>query len=334
MSNFKPKSFHLQWHITERCNLRCTHCYQEENNQNKELGKEELFFILEQFVSQIKRWNIPRRSVKISITGGEPLISKNFFELIDKLYQNRYLFNYGILTNGTFLTKEMVKKLKRKGISYAQLSLEGMEETNDSIRGKGIFKKVVSSAVLLKKENIKTNFSLTVTKRNLKDIAEVISLSKKIGISVSVRRCIAQGRGKAEELLSKNEVKEMYYLLMEKKVFFWKKILFGCESGILAQDFYNYYPEKCSAGHLSLTILPNGDVYPCRRLPIFCGSLLEQSFDDLYYNSAVLKKIRNQKANDGCSDCFFYDRCGGGAKCITYGITGDLLCPDPDCWRV
>jgi radical SAM protein with 4Fe4S-binding SPASM domain len=334
MSNFKPESFHLQWHITERCNLRCTHCYQDENNQKKEPSKEEIFFILEQFIAQIKKWHIPRRFVKVSITGGEPLVSKNFFGLIEKLYQNRNLFDYGVLTNGTFLTKDMVKKLKKKGINYAQISLEGMEKTNDSIRGKGVFKKIVNSAILLKKEKIKTNFSLTLTKKNLKDLEKVINLSKEIGILISVRRCVAQGRGKTENLLNKKEVRKMYHFLMEKKFFFGEDISFGCESGIIAQDFYNHYPEKCSAGYVSLTVLPNGDVYPCRRLPIFCGNLLKQNFDDLYNNSPALKSIRNQNINDKCLECFFYNRCGGGAKCITYGITGNLSSPDPDCWKI
>ena len=78
MVEFKPRSFHLQWHITERCNLRCRHCYQDPAFLKEEVGTKELIKILEDFIGQIKAWNLPKETVRISLTGGEPFVRKDF----------------------------------------------------------------------------------------------------------------------------------------------------------------------------------------------------------------------------------------------------------------
>lgn len=337
MKKFKPKSFHLQWHITERCNLRCKHCYQDSLRLKEELGTQELFDILEVFIAQIRKWEIPSEFVRISITGGEPLVRRDFFDLLKKCYQNRSFFRYGILTNGTLLNKENVEKLKKLKVNYIQISLEGMEKINDYIRGEGVFKKIINAVKLLKNAEMELNFSMTVTKLNLKEVPKIINLSKELGVGLGIRRLVPWGRGKQLKslILEPGEIRALWHYIFEAKQNFYHRIGLGCEDGILVQDFPGYQTTGCSAGYLSFTVLPNGDVYPCRRLPLFCGNLLKKSFEYIYYNSETLKKLRNQNnINDVCFLCPFYDRCQGGAKCVSFAYFKDFSSPDPQCWRL
>ncbi len=335
--NIKPYSFHLQWHITERCNLHCKHCYQNPDFIKQELSFLQLKEILEKFLEQIKKWNIPKERVRISVTGGEPMIRKDFFDFLELLHKNNSFIFYGVLTNGIFLDKENVKKIKDSGVNYVQLSLEGLEKTNDEIRGKGTFKKIIKAAKLLKEEGISVNFSTTITKINFKEIPALLKLSKEMGIFLSVRRMVTQGNAKGleKDLLNAREIRMLWHYIFEANKESGNNCVgIGCEDGMLVQDFPKTSISGCSAGYMSFTVLPNGDVYPCRRLPIFSGNILKNSFEDIYF-SKIFQDLRNiNNVNDVCYNCPYYQRCLGGAKCLSLGFFNDYTAPDPNCWRL
>jgi len=95
----------------------------------------------------------------------------------------------------------------------------------------------------------------------------------------------------------------------------------------------NGKPYHCTAGDTLLTVQPNGDLYPCRRMPIRVGNLLETSLLELYDNSTLLRQLRHpEQISDGCQDCFYAKLCRGGLKCLSYAVTGDPLKADPGCW--
>jgi len=346
-SQYQPQSFHLQWHITERCNLKCKHCYFDPKFLKNELSLNQLFEILKQYFKLLKKWKLPRETSRISITGGEPLIRNDFFKFLEKCYQNREKTRYGILTNGVLLDNKKIFKFKKLKIDYVQVSLEGMERNNDRIRGKGTFKKIVKAIKLLIKDKINTSISTTVTKQNLQDIPLLIKLAKQLKVSgLGLRRLVPIGRAEQikELMLSPQETKELYFytiktnqeLAGEKSKL---RLGIGCEDGILAQEGYRV--NACVAGYSSLTILPNGDVYPCRRLPIYVGNVLKQTLEEIFYKSEELKKLRNPKnMNIRCKNCIYFNECRGGAKCVSYGYWKDSyiddpqFLPDPQCWRL
>jgi len=313
---YKPQSFHLQWHITERCNLKCKHCYFDRKFLDNELSLKELFRILDNYLRLIKKWGISVEKTRISITGGEPLVRNDFFEFLEKCHENKEKSRYGVLTNGILLNNEKISKLKKLEVNYVQVSLEGMEENNDEIRGKGTFKKIVKAIKLLVKNKINTSISTTVTKQNQKDIPLLIKLAEQLKVNgLGLRRFIPIGRGEGIKklILSPQETKKLYlYVVKTNQKLADKKsklrLNIGCEDGILAQEGYEV--NTCVAGYSSLTILPNGDVYPCRRLPIYVGN------------------------------CIYFNECRGGAKCVSYGYWKDSyiedpqFLPDPQCWRL
>ncbi len=336
MAEIQPKSFHLQWSITERCNLDCKHCYKDKDLIKSELDSKDLLVILDKFVNQVEKWNLNKRDTRISFTGGEPFVKEGFFDLLKKAKENHDKFSYGILTNGTSIDKEMINKLQDLEVDYMQISLEGMKEKNDYIRGEGMFEKIIEAAKKIKKAGIEINFSMTVSKMNLEDVPKVIQLSKDLKIPVAIRRLVPLGNGKElrKYLLEPKEVKQLWHYILEVKRKAWGGISIGCEDSMLTQDFPQYQPGECSAGYASFTVLPNGDVYPCRRLPIYSGNLTKQNFEKIY-NSKEMERLRNiNNTNNVCYECPHFENCKGGAKCLSFAYFNDAQAPDPQCWRL
>lgn len=105
---FKPNFSVFQWHITERCNWRCKHCYQE-SYTTPEMNLEMLGEVLNQYVELVKKWQLPKNRARVQITGGEPMLREDFFQFLGKVYKLSGHFHFSILSNGSLLTKETLK---------------------------------------------------------------------------------------------------------------------------------------------------------------------------------------------------------------------------------
>ncbi len=332
-NNFKPTRLHMQWHITERCNLNCTHCYREEKYIKEENTFEELKTHLENYIRLAKKWGIEKCT--ISFMGGEVFMREDFFDLLKEAQKHSKILNYSLSINGTMINKEVAKKLKNLGVSNIQISLEGRERVNDSIRGKGVFKKAMRAVEYLKKENIPLNLQATVSKKNIGEIPHMIKLAEKLDVGLGLRRIVPLGSSKKakEWLLSPKETRDMYLSLMNQEKSSGRNFVGVCEASLIAQEERTHM--GCPAGFSAFILMPNGDVYPCRRLPIYAGNLLKESFEDIYYNSKIYKSLRDLREIDKeCTCCPYFLECRGGAKCINYGYHEDPFVPDPQCWRL
>ena len=77
--------------------------------------------------------------------------------------------------------------------------------------------------------------------------------------------------------------------------------------------------------------MENGDLVPCRRMPIYIGNLLKENMYELYINNAILKDLRSEKIPDDCKECEHASFCKGGLKCLTYAIKKDYNLKDIGC---
>lgn len=92
------------------------------------------------------------------------------------------------------------------------------------------------------------------------------------------------------------------------------------------------HPYRCSAGDSLITIMPNGDLYPCRRLPILAGNVLQTPLAQLY-DGELFQSLRTpREPAPGCASCLYKNICGGGLKCLSYATTGSPHTADPGCW--
>jgi MoaA/NifB/PqqE/SkfB family radical SAM enzyme len=133
------KELTLQWHITEKCDFRCKFCYipHLQKDKRKDFPTQKAFEIIEDFSRLIKKLKIIGR---INFTGGNPLLHRDFFELIKSARKEGLRF--GILGNPT-ATEEQLKELKKLRIFRYQISLDGLESTHDYFRGKGRFREAI-----------------------------------------------------------------------------------------------------------------------------------------------------------------------------------------------
>lgn len=325
----KPK-FVLQWHITHKCNLRCRHCYQEE--YCKDLEQDVLNNIFEQCRTF---WNENNYFGHINFTGGEPLLSPNLWPLLDLC--EKYGNTFGILTNGTLLNEETVERLRNyTRLRFVQVSLDGSEEVHDAIRGAGAFAKAMAGLKLLRKAGIQTMVSFTCSKENRSELKKVIRLCEKAKIDrFWTDRLVPIGSNELE-CMSTEEYQAYLQVLgqearrAEKLPWIKTKIHTNRAMQFLCNCKEGGY--MCSAGKRLLTILADGTLLPCRRLPLEIGNAVEDNISEIMENSTILAELRNTDLPDECRECRFRNRCNAGAKCLTYAVTGSLTGKDINCW--
>jgi len=327
------KIFRVQWHLTERCNLKCLHCYQDELCIKEELDIEEIKKIANMLKKTVDRWGF---KCEISLTGGEPLVRKEWFEIAK--YLDQLGFYVSILSNGLLMSREVISNLKKiNHLRYVQISLDGgSPEVHEKIRGKGTFNKTIESIKSLKRNGIKSATKFTVHKLNFLDLINYLNLTEQIGVDfVSVARYIPSGRGEKirDFVLTAEETKETYQLVMKFVKKNEGKILYDTRRPlwILLNDQYVGIGGRCVAGINGLTILPNGDVLPCRPMGVKIGNLRNQTFFEIWYTSDLLWKIRNFH-DWSCGKCQFSRTCGG-CLALSKAFYQDFFVQDPQCFK-
>ena len=325
------RRFVLQWHLSENCNLKCLHCYQE-NHIPIQLKYEQLLDIYNQFKELLKK---KKMKGHINITGGEPLCNPHLFKLLDLIKEDKDLITFCILTNGTLITEEIAKKIKKYNPSYVQVSLEGGKKTNDYIRGKGTYKKIAKGIINLRKQNIFTSISFTATNLNYKEFPEVVRYARKYDVNnVWSDRYIPLGDSDHDLALNYEQTREYLEIMNKERTKLRnKKNNHTTISMYRALQFQmtNDFAYGCTAGDTLLTVMENGDLVPCRRMPIVVGNLFETNMYDLYKNNDILKDLRKNQIPDDCSECEYSKTCHGGLKCLTYAMYKDLNHKDYGC---
>ena len=325
------RKFFLQWHLSEACNLKCLHCYQE-NHTPVQLKYDDLIKILNQYRELLDKL---KTTGHINLTGGEPLCSPYFFKILDEFKKDSNKYSFSILTNGTLITEEYAEKIKSYNPEYVQVSLEGGKRMNDYIRGKGVYKKVAQAIKILKKHGIYVSLSFTATKLNYKEFPKVVKFAEKYGVdTIWSDRFIPLSKDNDNDFMMNLEETNEYLKIMEEER---QKLKRKHSKTTVAMyralqfQMTNNYPYVCTAGKTLLTVMENGDLVPCRRMPIFVGNLLEENMYDLYKKSQIIKDLQKDTTPTECRSCEHSKLCAGGLKCLTYAIYKNLNHKDVGC---
>lgn len=352
----------IVWNFTNRCNLRCRHCYQNAGiNSSKELTTYEGLKLVEELAEADVS--------SIAFSGGEPLCRKDFFKIAKRA---RELGMYvAVATNGTLIDREVARKLSEI-IHYAEISLDGINPaTHDRFRGvAGSWEKAVSAIKYLVEEGVSVGVATTATKHNLNEIPKIVKFAEELGADYFICfNFVPTGRGvemikydlsprEREELL-----KFLYRRLVNNMLHHKKTIIcstapqfsrvglemresMAIKSGVEPVVPATHYaslpgitPEVaefiggCGAGRVYAAISPEGDVQPCVFMPIKLGNIRERRFEDIWLNSKVLNDLRDREKLKGeCGVCSYKYVCGG-CRARAYGYFGDYLMPDPGCIR-
>lgn len=330
--DYSPARLLLQWHLTERCNLRCTHCYQS-SYQGHERGLADWRKLLLDYQNFLSDHRIARGH--INVTGGEPLALHEFPEFMEMLAAVRDHIGFGILSNGVLIDRDMARQLRHWGAHHVQVSIEGMRKTHERIRGAGSFDAAIAGLQALAAEGVSSVISFTAQRSNWREFPEVARLGRELGVfRVWSDRLIPTGQADMAEVMTPLETQEFFQLMstVQPKTMFWSKpgtVSMHRALQFLESDERAY---RCTAGDTLITVMPDGALYPCRRLPIAVGNVYETPLAILY-QSVLFKQLRDPAwVSVGCENCTYQSICRGGLRCLAYASTNDLTRADPGCW--
>ena len=331
------EQFYIQWHITNLCNLRCKHCYQDDFSKKNDLDWQGLQRISDNLLATLEEWD---KTGCIHLTGGEPLLKPELFNLLDDLDQRSTVEELGIITNGLLIDQEMTKRLSRfSKLRKIKISLDGgTAETNDTIRQRGAFEKVMQNLPLLKETGrFEILFMITIMKSNFRSLPSLFRLCQDLGVNgLIIERFIPLGRGKGiiGEVLNKEEWKEMIGMLLDFFPTDEEEHPFLPYQAFQV-SFNGEKPElfgaPCVIGVDGLCIMPEGTVFPCRRFPVSLGNVVSESLRQIWEKSELLEKLRRKENLRGkCGSCDLKD-CRG-CRSLAFALTGNDLEEDPHCW--
>lgn len=343
--------FTLQWHLTAKCDQDCMHCYLYDSPTYERELRDELTYddcckIIDDFSDTFNNLEMPTR---INFTGGDSLLRKDIFDLI--IYARKKGIAVGILGNPNHLNYETAKRLKDLGVSRYQVSIDGLEKTHDRLRGrKGLFKDAIRAIRVLEDVGIPSVVMFTLSRENQNELIGIIRKVVKESVSIfDFARIVPIGAGKQlrEQMLTAREYRELLLKVLEEykclrengcQTYFGRKDhlwrLLYQELGLLKplpKDRETIYG-GCGIGCSILTILADGTVYACRRLPIEIGRVPKQSIRDIFINSPEHNKMRQVEKMQKCSKCELKQFCRG-CPAVAYAIYGDYMAPDPQCWK-
>jgi MoaA/NifB/PqqE/SkfB family radical SAM enzyme len=169
--------------VTDNCNSRCITCTEWRQKSYNELSLGEISSVL----NQLKQLGVRG----ISITGGEPLLRKDVTDIVRKCSTLRFE-DIQILTNGLLLTPDLAEELLECGVTTMGISLDGLKETNDSVRGiEGSFEKVITALKMMVELRDKKHYSTelyvatTLMKPTLNQIIPLANLVRDLKVKIN-----------------------------------------------------------------------------------------------------------------------------------------------------
>src|SRR6266540_1741802 len=206
-----PHKFHflIQWHLTERCNLRCRHCYQA-GRTGQELSSGEIREVLSEITEMFTAWQSAQGvtiSPSFNVTGGEPLLRPDFFSVLADIADHGY--SQFVLSNGTLIDKRNAARLADFGVAGVQISVEGPEDVHDLIRGRGSFAAAIAGVKNLLAAGLPVTLNMTLSKLNAHRMQEMVTLASALRVQrLGVTRLVPSGNaaGLFSAILSSREV--------------------------------------------------------------------------------------------------------------------------------
>lgn len=340
----------ISWQIVSNCNLRCKHCFfagdQNLYNKNNDLNTQEVLKLTEEL---IKAYSV----VAVSITGGEPLLRNDLIDVIKTLKKANVIVS--LQTNGILITEKLAKKLSEVlnlNSDYVQISLDGTEESYNSIRGKNTFTKAIQGIKYLMKNGIKVNVNCTPIENNLVDLPDLYKLCTDLKINkFSIGRFNPYYKEQnalipdfnslikaVADIIEQNKTSNTFFELNYKFFdFVATEQLRKFADGYFLNNKKNntICPNLSCHNHNTVYINPSGKIYLCFAVEeenMELGDFRKESLKEIWKkrnnNEFFAPRLSNEMV---CKTCKYFSVCKGGCMGYAYKHYGNRNYPDGLC---
>ncbi|MBN1540135.1 MAG: radical SAM protein [Candidatus Thermoplasmatota archaeon] len=319
------------WETTLKCNLRCTHCGSAAGDARiNELSTKECFTVIEQ-LSELGCQDV-------SLMGGEPLVRKDWKALggaVKDLGMDLCMVTNGILVPDNI---DALEALKPKVVG---VSIDGLKDTHESIRGKGTFDRTMKAVDLLIDRNIQTTLITTVSKTNFNDLPPLADLIKGKGCNWQIQVAMPFGNFSRDLLVSEEDFYAAAMFIAKQRIenrFEDMPVIgahcFGYHSKVLPGCRWS----GCTAGITSMGLTSDGGVVGCLSMGndrFIEGNIRDRSLREIWEDPdafAYNRKFTKKDLGPNCSGCRYGKRCKGGCNSVSMSLTGRFH-NDPYCFR-
>ncbi|MBW1797667.1 MAG: 12,18-didecarboxysiroheme deacetylase [Deltaproteobacteria bacterium] len=342
------------WNVTRACNLNCIHCYARavDRTHEKEMTHDQGLAVIDDLAA----FGAP----VILFSGGEPLMRPDLTELA------KYAVSKGmravISTNGTLITREKANELKKIGLSYVGVSIDGMETVNDRFRGKkGAFKDAMAGITNCQEAGLKVGLRFTINRMNTNEIPYILDLLEEHDIPrVCFYHLVYAGRGSdmVEQDLDHAETRRVVDVIMDRTKDLHDR---GISKEVLTVDNHADGPyvylrmlkennpraeevlqllemnEGNSSGRGIGCISWDGAVHADQFWRHYSfGNVLERPFSEIWsdLSDPLMAQLKEKKkyVKGRCSKCKWLDVCAGNFRVRAEAVTGDIWAEDPACY--
>ncbi len=319
----------LFWECTLRCDLKCRHCGSDckMQSESKDMPKEDFFQVLD----GIAKKTDPHK-VFVIISGGEPLMRQDIEQCGAGIYQRG--FPWGMVTNTLHLTPQRFQGLLKAGMHSMTISLDGLEDDHNWMRGNDNSFKMVSQAIdmLVATEGFVFDIVTCVTRRNYEKLDEI----KEFLIAKGVPRwrlftVFPVGRAALDPTmrLTNEEFKGVFEFIRTVRKEGSIRADYGCE-GFLG----NYEGEvrnrlySCQAGISVGSVMADGSIAACAsiRADYNQGNIYEDDFMEVWENRYLKYRYREWMRKDDCAQCKYFRYCQGNGMHLRDGEGKLLFC--------
>ncbi len=285
-SKVKPLAASLK--LTENCQAKCVTCnyWQTRWEDGLDTGK------AVDIINRIGKFGIRY----LRFTGGEPLLRRDLFQIMQKADMAKFK-RVTLQTNGLLL-KKLHREINESPISKVAVSIDGLEASNDLIRGiKGYFKLAMEGISLLKGKQV--NIVATLNRRSAGELEGLVNEARKAGAGFSFnilddRSYFLRNTSTSELWPGKAEITKIMAFLRDKL----KRPAY--ELDYIYKYFSRETPEEppCVLGFLELFIVSNGDVLAGCYVLKPVGNVLCEDIEELVgsdrYREACLGMVRRE----------------------------------------
>ena len=314
-----PKLKYLFLELTLRCNERCLHCG---SSCGEVFSGEMTVEDYRRVLTEVKE-DFGTKGYMLCVTGGEPLLRKDFFEIMEIAYSLG--FSWGMTSNATLITRETAHRLSECGMKTISVSIDGLPETHDSFRQTpGAYTRAMKGLEALIEEGGFESIQVTtvVNHESIKELPALYEIM--LGLDIDSWRVIGvEPIGRAllhpELLLTKEDTRTLFEFIREKRAED-MPVTYGCSHYLGVEyehDLRDYY-FICCAGIYTASITAGGDIIACldieRRPETVQGNIYRDRFSEVWKNRFEFFRRDFSELSEKCRNCSEKEFCAGGAK--------------------